>query len=40
MINIVGTSMTEVSSVNFTDTDLDSLMKSTNLSFPIFIGIN
>ena len=32
--------MTEVSNVNFTDTDVDSLMKSTDLSFTIFIGIN
>ena len=32
--------MIEVSNVNFTDTDVDPLMKSTNLSFPIPIGIN
>ena len=38
IINIVGISMIQVSNVNFTDTDVDSLMKSTNLCFPIFIG--
>ena len=32
--------MIEVSNVNLTDTDVDSLMKSANLSFPIFTGIN
>ena len=33
--------MIEVSNVNFTETHVDqSLMKSTNLSFPILIGIN
>ena len=36
----MGISVIEVSNVNFIDTDVDSLMKSTNLSFPIFMGIN
>ena len=37
IINIAGISMIEVLNVNFTD--VDSSMKSTNLSFPILIGI-
>ena len=31
--------MIEVSNVNFTDTDVDALMKSTDFSFPIYINI-
>ena len=40
IINIVGISMIEVSNVDFTDTDVDSLTKPTNLSCTIFFGIN
>ena len=32
--------MVEVLNANFTETDVDSLVKSTNLSFPILTGIN
>ena len=36
----MGISVIEVSNVNFTDIDVDALMKSTNLSYSILLSVS